>query len=119
MNKIGYTTGTFDLLHNGHYEILKKCKLMCSTLIVGLVTDELGVRQKRKPVLQYQHRKVILENSKYVDAVVPFNGTSKQEDHRKLKFDILFISDEYHHKPEYKSFEDDFSLYTCYLFSKN
>mgnify|MGYP005996888751 FL=1 len=109
MYELGYTTGTFDLLHRGHYEILKKTKLYCKKLIVGLVSDELGVRQKRKPVLEFEHRKTILENSKYVDSVIRFNGTSKQVDYEKLHFDILFISDEYYKKEEYTSFENDFS----------
>jgi len=105
---LGYTTGTYDLLHEGHFEILKKCKLYCRKLVVGLVSDELGVKQKRKPVLTYTHRKQLLENCKYVDGVVEFNGTSKQEDYNKLKFEILFIADEYYKKEEYSSFEIDF-----------
>ena len=108
MYEIGYTTGTFDLPHHGHYEILKKCKFYCKYLIVGLVSDELGIRQKRKPVLDYEHRKVILENSKYIDAVVPFNGTTKQVDYKKINFNILFIADEYYLRDEYSSFERDF-----------
>lgn len=108
MYQIGYTTGTFDLTHQGHFEILKKCKFYCQKLIVGLVSDELGVKQKRQPVLSYQHRKDILENSKYVDSVIIFEGTSKQEDFKKLGFDILFISDEYYQKEEYSSFEHDY-----------
>ena len=108
MYQIGYTTGTFDLTHQGHFEILKKCKFYCQKLIVGLVSDELGIRQKRQPVLTYQHRKDILENSKYVDSVVIFEGTTKQEDFLKLGFDILFISDEYYQKDEYSSFEHDY-----------
>ena len=108
MYQIGYTTGTFDLTHQGHFEILKKCKFYCQKLIVGLVSDELGIRQKRQPVLTYQHRKDILENSKYVDSVVIFEGSTKQEDFQKLGFDILFISDEYYQKEEYSSFEHDY-----------
>lgn len=108
MYEVGYTTGTFDLLHRGHYEILKKCKLYCKKLIVGLVSDELGIRQKRRPVLEFEHRKTILENSKYVDAVVKFDGSSKQEDYLKMHFEVLFISDEYYKKLEYTTFQDNF-----------
>ena len=63
MYEVGYTTGTFDLPHAGHFAILQKCKALCKILIVGLVSDELGIKQKRKPVLSYEHRKTILENS--------------------------------------------------------
>ena len=118
MFEIGYTTGTFDLVHAGHYELLKKCKSFCKLLIVGLVTDELGIKQKRKPVLSFEHRKVILENSKYVDHVVHFGGASKQEDYRKLKFNVLFISDEYMGNQEYSSFETSSPEVPVYYFPR-
>lgn len=118
MFEIGYTTGTFDLVHEGHYELLKKCKSFCKLLIVGLVTDELGVKQKRKPVLSFQHRKTILENSKYVDHVVHFTGSTKQQDYHKLKFNVLFISDEYMGKTEYTSFEKDIPKVPVYYFPR-
>ena len=108
MYQIGYTTGTFDLIHQGHFEILNRCKLYCRHLIVGLVSDELGEKQKRKPVLDFNHRKNILENCRQVDTVIKFEGTSKQEDYKKLKFNILFIADEYYKKIEYSSFENDY-----------
>jgi glycerol-3-phosphate cytidylyltransferase len=119
MFEVGYTTGTFDLIHSGHYELLKRCKTYCKILIVGLVTDELGVKQKRKPVLSFEHRKTILENSKYVDHVVHFSGSSKQEDYRKLKFDVLFISDEYMNETEYTSFEKDVPKVPVYYFPRS
>lgn len=108
---IGYTTGTYDLIHKGHYEILKKCKLYCDYLIVGLVTDDLAERQKRKAILKFDHRKEQLDNSKYVDAVIEFNGSSKQTDWDKLKFDVLFIADEYYGKNEYSSFTETPVIY--------
>ena len=106
MYEVGYTTGTFDLPHAGHFAILEKCKSFCNVLIVGLVSDELGIKQKRQPVLSYEHRKSILENSKWVDHVVIFDGSTKQIDHKKLKFDVLFISDEYLGADEYECFEE-------------
>lgn len=108
---IGYTTGTYDLIHKGHYEILRKCKLYCDYLIVGLVTDDLAERQKRKAILKFDHRKDQLENSKYVDAVVEFNGNSKQTDWDKLNFDVLFIADEYYGVEEYSSFKETPIIY--------
>lgn len=101
---IGYTTGTFDLTHQGHFQILKYIKSQCDFLIVGLTTDELGTLQKRKPILSFEHRKSILENCKWVDEVVGHDGDDKQTAWHKIKFDILFIGEDYYEKEEYKLF---------------
>jgi len=118
MYSIGYTTGTFDLTHTGHYELLRKCKTFCKVLIVGLVTDSLGTKQKREPILTFSHRKTTLENCKYVDHVVEFNGSTKEEDYKKLKFNVLFISDEYINTPEYSSFEQNHNNIPVYYFPR-
>ena len=109
MCELGYTTGTFDAVHHGHFEFLKSCKsFYCDKLIVGLVTDSLGEKQKRKPVFDFEHRKTILENCKWVDKVVAFDGTSKQADYKKIKFTVLLIADEYYGNLEYSSFSKDY-----------
>ncbi len=48
MKRIGYTTGVFDLFHIGHLNILKRAKLECDYLIVGITTDELALSAKNK-----------------------------------------------------------------------
>ena len=101
---IGYSTGTFDLIHRGHFALLKHMKKRCDVLIIGLTSDILAKKQKRLPYLSYDHRKCILENSKYVDIVVEHNGQTKQQAFDMLKFDILFIGDDYLDNDEYKCF---------------
>ena len=68
--------------------------------------------------MSFSHRKVILENSKFVDHVVEFTGTTKQTDHHKLKFNVLFISDEYVGTPEYSSFETSLPDIPVYYFPR-
>ena len=48
MKKIGYTTGVFDLFHIGHLNILKRARLECDHLIVGVTTDELAQKAKNQ-----------------------------------------------------------------------
>ena len=74
-----------DMIHTGHVNILKVCKSLCQTLIVGLTTDTLATKQKRKPWIKYRDRKSVIEALEYVDAVVEHNGQSKQEAYRRLE----------------------------------
>lgn len=106
MVRVGYSTGTFDLAHRGHFRILKCMKLLCDTLIIGLTTDELAEKQKRKTIVSFEDRRSVLENCKWVDAVVEHNGDDKKTALGKLGFDILFIGDDYYGKDEYKDVED-------------
>ena len=87
---IGYTTGTFDLLHPGHLEFLKTSKAMCDRLIVGLTSDRLAVIQKRKPFFSYQHRYDLLSVLKYVDSVIEHDGQTKDEAYKMFFFSYTF-----------------------------
>ena len=70
MKKIGYTTGVFDLFHIGHLNILKRARLECDHLIVGITTDELSESAKnKKPFIPFQERMDLVEAVKYVDEV--------------------------------------------------
>ena len=70
MKKIGYTTGVFDLFHIGHLNILKRARLECDHLIVGVTTDDLCESAKnQKPFIPFQERMDLVEAVKYVDEV--------------------------------------------------
>ena len=80
MKKIGYTTGVFDLFHIGHLNILKRARLECDHLIVGVTTDELCESAKnQKPFIPFQERMDLVEAVKYVDEVVPQTSYDKIE----------------------------------------
>ena len=68
MKKI-LTVGTFDLLHHGHINLLKKAKELGDYLIVGLSSDEFALYKGKKTVFNFEQRKEILESLKYVDEV--------------------------------------------------
>lgn len=68
---IGYTTGVFDMFHIGHLNLLKRAKEQCDFLIVGVSTDEVVQKNKRKtPVIPFAERCQIVESIKYVDKVI-------------------------------------------------
>ncbi len=106
--KVGFSTMTADLIHAGHINFLRYCKLLCDTLVIGLTTDELAIRQKRQPFMSYEHRKCILENLEQVDIVVAHQGQTKIQMYQQIKFDILFIGDDYKNDEDYKSFNHTF-----------
>jgi glycerol-3-phosphate cytidylyltransferase len=94
--RLGYTAGVFDLFHIGHLNILKKAKEYCDELIVGVSTDELVANYKNKvPVIPYEERVAIVSAIKYVDKVVPQVNRNKFEAWEKLKFDVMFVGDDW------------------------
>ncbi|AJD92704.1 glycerol-3-phosphate cytidiltransferase [Jeotgalibacillus malaysiensis] len=93
---IGYTTGVFDLFHVGHLNILRKAKEHCDYLIVGVSTDELVKQYKKKtPVISFEDRVAIVESIKYVDEVVPQVSRDKVAAWQELRFDAMFVGDDW------------------------
>tara|TARA_X000000368_G_C22656112_1_gene547500 strand:+ start:28 stop:459 length:432 start_codon:yes stop_codon:yes gene_type:complete len=105
---IGYTTGVYDLFHIGHLSILNKAKKMCDKLIVGVTTDELMISYKnKKSVIPYEERSEIVSNIKSVDVVVPQDSMNKLDAWKKLKFNIMFVGDDWHDTPKWNLIEED------------
>jgi len=68
---VGFTCGSFDLLHAGHALMLKECKDHCDYLIVGLQRDpNLDRPDKNKPIQSYEERNIMLSSIKWVDQIV-------------------------------------------------
>jgi glycerol-3-phosphate cytidylyltransferase len=94
--KIGYTTGVFDLFHVGHLNILKNAREQCDFLIVGVSTDELVMRYKNKwPVIPQLERMAIVQSLKFVDKVVQQANRDKFSAWEHLKFDVMFVGDDW------------------------
>ena len=112
MKKIGYTTGVFDLFHIGHLNILKRARLECDYLIVGITTDELAMSVKgEKPFIPFEERMEIIESIKFVDEVVPQTNYNKMEAWNNLKFDRMFVGDDWKGTKEWIKIEKDLSQY--------
>lgn len=66
------TYGTFDLLHYGHINLLRRARELGDYLIVALSTDEFNRDEKNKKCyFTYDKRKMLLESIRYVDLVIP------------------------------------------------
>ncbi|EJE46545.1 glycerol-3-phosphate cytidylyltransferase [Staphylococcus epidermidis] len=73
------TYGTYDLLHYGHIELLRRAREMGDYLIVALSTDEFNKIKNKKSYYDYEQRKMMLESIRYVDLVIPEEGWGQKE----------------------------------------
>lgn len=90
------TYGTFDLLHYGHINLLKRAKELGDYLIVGLSTDEFNLLKGKHSILDYNQRKALLESIKYVDEIIPeCNWEQKIPDVVNNNVDIFVIGDDW------------------------
>jgi len=105
---VGYTTGVYDLFHVGHLRILEKAKSLCDKLIVGVTTDELVSYKLKKAVIPFEERSEIVANIKWVDTVIPQNNMNKFDMWKKLKFDIMFVGDDWYKAEKWEQFEKQF-----------
>ena len=94
------TYGTFDLLHYGHINLLKRAKEYGDYLIVALSTDEFNWDEKRKKCyFTYEQRKKLLEAVRYVDLVIPEeNWEQKILDVKKYDVDTFVIGNDWEGK---------------------
>lgn len=94
------TYGTFDLLHYGHINLLKRAKELGDYLIVALSTDEFNSIEKHKICyFSYEQRKQLLEAIRYVDLVIPEeNWEQKKTDVKEYHVDTFVIGDDWEGK---------------------
>lgn len=91
------TYGTFDLLHYGHLNLLRRAKEFGDYLIVGLSTDDFSNEKKgHYPYFDYDVRKQLLEGCRYVDLVIPeYSWEQKRDDIKKYCIDTLVIGEDW------------------------
>lgn len=106
---IGYTTGVFDLFHVGHLNMLKNAKAMCDKLIVGVTVDELVSYKHKKAVIPFEERLEIVRSIEYVDVAIPQTSMNKFEAWEKLKFDVMFVGDDWYGTDKWRDYEKQFN----------
>lgn len=90
------TYGTFDLLHYGHINLLKRARELGDYLIVGLSTNEFNEVKGKKCYFTYEQRKLLLESLRYVDLVIPETcWEQKQSDIREFRVDKFVMGDDW------------------------
>lgn len=91
------TYGTYDLLHYGHINLLRRAKELGDYLIVALSTDEFNWNSKHKKCyFAYEKRKQLLEAVRYVDLVIPEESWEQKIDDVKLyKADVFVMGDDW------------------------
>ncbi|WP_416145126.1 glycerol-3-phosphate cytidylyltransferase [Planococcus koreensis] len=85
------TYGTFDLIHHGHINILKRARGLGDYLVVGLSSDEFNALKGKAAYHSFEERKMILEAIKYVDEVIPENNWDQKVSDIKSKNIDLFV----------------------------
>ena len=94
------TYGTFDLLHYGHINLLRRAKAQGDYLIVALSTDEFNWNEKQKKCFfTYEQRKKLLEAIRYVDLVIPEeNWEQKISDVKEFRIDTFVMGNDWEGK---------------------
>ncbi|KJD42638.1 adenylyltransferase/cytidyltransferase family protein [Paenibacillus terrae] len=105
---IGYTSGVFDLFHIGHLNLLRNAKSLCDKLIVGVTTDELVSYKYKKAVIPFDERIEIVRNISFVDTVIPQDSMDKFEVWQKLKYDVMFVGDDWFQNERWDQYESQF-----------
>ena len=97
------TYGSFDLLHYGHINLLRRAKALGDYLIVALSTDEFSeVQKNKKCYFNYEQRKVLLESLRFVDLVIPEESwEQKKSDMKEFRIDTFVMGDDWEGKFDY------------------
>ena len=101
MYGIVYTSGTFDLFHRNHLELIKRAKSLADYLIVGVSSDELVCQYKNSPSIPFEERIEIIEAIKYVDCTIPQYSLNHIELVKKLNIECFVVGDDWYGKYDY------------------
>ena len=90
------TYGTFDLLHYGHINLLRRAKELGDYLIVALSTDEFNLEKGKSSYFSFEKRKQLLESIRYVDLVIPESSwEQKINDIHEFRVDTFVMGDDW------------------------
>lgn len=106
--KVGYTDGVYDLFHVGHLNMIETAKSQCEYLIVGVHGDDVVEDYKHKrPIINENDRKRILQSIKGVDRVEINRFRDKIKLWELYHFDVIFIGDDWKGTERWINFEKE------------
>jgi len=96
-NKVGFTSGAFDLFHAGHADYLEKAKALCDVLIVGVNTDASVKKYKGpdRPINSEKHRIQVVAALESVDYVFLFSERRNKKNIEMLQSDLYVKAGDY------------------------
>jgi glycerol-3-phosphate cytidylyltransferase len=98
------TYGTFDILHVGHINLLRRARALGDRLVVGLSTDEFNAGKHKSSLLTYANRKAVLESIRYVDMVFAEESwEQKPDDSRKYGAGVFVMGHDWEGKFDFLS----------------
>ena len=98
------TYGTFDLLHYGHINLLRRARALGDYLIVALSNDEFNEKKGKRCFFSFEERKKLVESIRYVDLVIPEESwEQKASDVGLYQADMLVMGDDWRGKFDYLS----------------
>jgi glycerol-3-phosphate cytidylyltransferase len=106
--KVGFTCGSFDLLHAGHIMMLEEAKSYCDYLIVAIQSDPtLDRESKNKPVQSYEERIIMLKAIRYVDEITYYDTENDlYELLKRIKPDVRIVGADWQGK-QYTGYDLD------------
>jgi glycerol-3-phosphate cytidylyltransferase len=98
----GFTSGSFDMFHIGHLNLIRRAREQCDKLIIGLNSDDFIYSYKKKyPIIPANDRKEILKACRYVDDVIIKDIPDSFLVWEKYHYDKLFIGSDYRGSLQY------------------
>jgi glycerol-3-phosphate cytidylyltransferase len=118
-----YTQGSFDILHSGHINLLRKCRLLAGNgrVIVALLTDKAYTAYRHhSPSQSFEDRKSVLKSVSFVDEVIPCDNVDTKKQIEEIKPDFCVLGTDWVTKDIYRQwavtpeFIDPIILYVPY-----
>lgn len=102
---IGYLSGTFDLFHIGHLNLIRKAKENCDYLIVGVHKN--AAHKGKETFIPLKERKEIIKSCKYVDKVID-SYPDDSDVWKDYHYNILFVGSDYEGTERFRRYEEYF-----------